>query len=130
MRKLILVGALVASLSAAAAAGVYAFSWYQTSPMSWPERPFAAQAWQASQPQERYLYYRSLKSSGLLEVATLAEVKELLGPPDFEAPDGCYIDYVVKRAEPGELSLNFLHLLTIRFDQGRGTVESYDIRAD
>lgn len=130
MKKLVLVGAMVASLFAAAAAGLCAFSWYQTSPVSWPEQPFAAQVWQASQPQERYLYYRSLKSSGLLEAATLAEVKQLLGPPDFEAPDGYYIDYVVKHAEPGELSLNFLYLLTIRFDQDRGTVESYDIRAD
>lgn len=130
MRKLILAGASIASFFAAAAAGLCAYSWYQASTMSWPDRPFTPPAWRSSQPEERYIYYRSLKGSGLLETATLAEVKQLLGPPDFEAADGCYIDYVVRRAEPGELSLNFLYLLTIRFDKSRGTVESFDIRSD
>lgn len=130
IRRLLLVIALLAGLLVVGVVGVSLYVSYATSPRSWPTQVFSASAWRSSSPEERYVFYRDLASSGRLDGATKQEVVNLLGPPAFESTEGSYVTYVVKHAEPGAWSLDSLYILDIRFDPTTSRVRNYLIRSD
>jgi len=117
-------------LSIIGLAGAWSFSCYQTSTISWPREPFTPNQWKRSAPENRYVFFRSLREQHLLDDARKAEVVELLGTPTYEAPDGLYMTYAIKQAEPSEISFNFVYLLSIEFDRESQRVVSYGIRSD
>jgi hypothetical protein len=99
------------------------------SPYLWPSRTFDATAWRATPKEGRFVFYRDLERRRLLADRTLEELSELLGAPDFIAPDGRYATFVIKYADRGEYSFNAIYLLHVDFDP-RGRVVSIGVRAD
>ena len=128
-RLLLVVGSFVGLLLVA---GVVGWLWldYQTSPKSWPSEEFSSDAWKVAAPEERYVFYRDLADSGMMEGSTKAELIRLLGEPSWADPGGTYMTYLVKEREPEEWSFNAIYLLDIRLDPATGEVRRYFIRGD
>ncbi len=118
----------VVLLLAAGVSYVYFKSRAQASPDSWPTAQFTPEVWRSAAKEERFLLYNDLAARKVLEGKTKSDVVTLLGKPDFEAPDGRYITYVVKAASPNEYTLNAIYLLHIDLDE-KGDVKKYFIRA-
>ena len=98
---------------------------------SWPTEPFTAEAWRASPPYERYVFYNSLVESEVLDGATREQVLALLGPPDSESPDqnAPYVSYILQERDPTFFDWDAIIVLDVRFD-GQGRVTSYVTRGD
>lgn len=114
-------------------AGVMASWWYvdyKASPSSWPAKKFSSAEWKMAAPEERYVFYRDLAESGVLEGATKAEVITLLGPPQYESPEGRSMSYTLKYGGRDELLFNSLYFLDIKIWPPNGRVQQYAVRAD
>lgn len=100
-----------------------------TSPTSrWPTEQFSSSSWKSADFKSRYVFYKDLRGRSLLDGATREKVIELLGKPDYAAPDDSYYIYGLKHRENYEISFNFVYVLRIEFEDGR--VLSYGMRAD
>ncbi len=100
---------------------------YDASPRSWPTLKFDSREWKALSEEKRFVFYKDLASSGLLADVNRAQVEELLGEPSGRAAN--YYAYIVKHAEPGEFSINFIYMSHIEFGSN-GLVSDYYSRAD
>ncbi len=98
-----------------------------TSTASGPHQTFSPDAWRAAPPPARYAFWKDLQSRHLLLGRTRSEVEALLGKPTFAAEE--YVTYVVKDADPGEFSFNFVCLLQLNLDAA-GRVSKAWVRAD
>ena len=110
-----------------------AFPWaarlYEGSPISWPSEPFSAKDWQASFRGTRYLLFKDLDQKKLLVAKPRAELVALLGPPDAEAPDGRWVDYILKEWDGRNELQNMAWLLRVDLD-GAGRVAGYELRKE
>ena len=95
----------------------------------WPNQAFSTEAWKASVKEHRYVFYNNLVEDKILDNLLRKDVVTLLGKPDFEAPGGTYITYILKYAATGEYSLNSIYMLHIEFDK-HDKVLRYYLRAD
>ena len=107
------------------------WSWvrYSLSPERWPALEFSPREWRALSEEKRFVFVKDLTRSGELGGLTQEEVVELLGPPAFAAPEGEYLTYVVKHADPDEPGFNSVYLLHIGLSSS-GIVEEVSVRAD
>ena len=95
-------------------------------PEHWPSEPFTAEAWRASQSDQRYKLAKNLQETNALRGKGRADVVALLGKPDFESADGAYISYVVRT---GGVGFNQVFALDVRFDNSQRVAE-LKIRGD
>ena len=129
-KRLLLVVGAAGLIVVLGVVGYWLYVDYRTSPASWPTEVFSSADWKAANADERYVFYRDLARSRVLDAVPRRQVIELLGPPSYEDPGGRYVTYVVKHADPSEPSFNFIYYLSIEFDPATRTVASYMIRAD
>jgi hypothetical protein len=99
----------------------------QASPESWPRDRFTSETWKLTQREKRFALYNDLATRKLLDGKSKADVTGLLGTPDFEAPDGRYVTYVVRETSPSEYTFNAIYLLQVDLD-GKGSVTKYFVR--
>lgn len=95
----------------------------------WPDNRFNSEAWKSSKKENRYFFCKDLIDNKILYGFSTQKISKLLGQPDYQSPDGEYVTYIVKYAEPEEYNFNSVYLLNIDFDKNRN-VEKYFIRAD
>ena len=72
---------------------------------------------------------KDLAERRILDGKLRSEVIETLGLPNSESRQGRYMTYLLKNAEPGEYTVNFIYLLHIEFDPS-GRVTKYYLRSD
>lgn len=95
----------------------------------WPTERFDSQKWKASSKETRYVYCKDLGQRGLLMNLTAIEVAELLGEPDYRAPDGSYVTYIVKHRDAADIGMTAIYLLHVEFG-GTGKVQKTLLRPD
>jgi len=110
-RVLIVVGVLVAVCAVVAAP--FLLSWYQGSAISWPRDEFSSSKWSTTPSAERYRLYKDLTDKVRVAGASKAEIEALLGKPDFAAPDGRYVTYLLKDAQGERYTSNFIYVLRL-----------------
>lgn len=130
LKRLLLLLGVVAIILAVAILGWWFYVDYKTSPRSWPAEEFSSAKWKETEPEHRYVFYRDLAESGRLNGTTKEAVVELLGPPDYEDPQGRSMSYTLKYAGPDEPLFNSLYFLDLRLRPSDGTVRDYAVRAD
>lgn len=127
-RWVMIVGALTLIIVAAVAYVLFR-SWYQQSPVSWPSEVFSSENWKSRAPTDRYKLYNDLAQKNVLAGKSYGDVVDLLGKPDYVAPDKRYVTYVMKSGVGESYSMNFVYLLHIGLND-KGVVEKYSVRAD
>jgi hypothetical protein len=70
-----------------------------------------------------------LDASGALKNARRDDVMKLLGSPDYSAPDGSYVNYVLRESGPTDRMLYAVVWLEIRFNRD-GVVDSHGVRKE
>lgn len=125
-RALVLGGALLALGAASVLGYAYFLSRFDR---SWPTERFDAQKWKASPKDARYVYCKDLKQSGILMNLTAAEVRDLLGEPDYRSSDGSYVTYVVKHRDANDVGMTAIYLLQLDFST-TGRVQQAFLRPD
>jgi len=95
----------------------------------WPTEAFDSQRWKAAPKEARYVYCKDLRQRGLLKSMTAPQVVGLLGEPDYRAPDGSYVTYIVKHRDAADIGMTAIYLLDVRFG-ATGRVERTLLRPD
>lgn len=95
----------------------------------WPRESFTSERWRTTPAHERYKFAKDLQERRILDSRSRSDIVEMLGSPDFESRHGRYMTYLLKNAEPGEYTLNFVYLLHIQFDRDDRVVK-YFLRSD
>lgn len=95
----------------------------------WPIESFDPQHWRTATKEARYVYCKDLKRRGLLVHLTLGDVVSLLGAPDYQAPDGRYVTYIVKLRGKSDFGMNAIYLLHVQFGE-HGRVNDAFVRAE
>jgi len=97
-----------------------------SSPAGWPSKEFSPEVWQRTPPEFRYRLYKDLRARRVLDRKERKEVFNLLGSPDYSAPDGSYVDYVMREGRPRDGMLYAVVWLHIRFDRA-GVVDEFRV---
>jgi hypothetical protein len=95
----------------------------------WPTERFDVQKWKTSPKEARYVYCKDLKQSGILMNSTAAEVRALLGEPDYRSADGSYVTYIIKHRDASDIGMTAIYLLQLDFS-ATGRVQRAFLRAD
>ncbi len=114
-------------LLASGAAHVAYRAWWLPSWRSWPCEPFSAENWRNTPGTGRYVFWKDLRSRGLLLGLSRQDVIELLGPPDSD--QGVYVTYILKGRDPREYTLDSVYFIDVGFDSS-GRVARAFIRSD
>jgi len=95
---------------------------------TWPEQGFSPEAWQRTQNGGRYVFYKDLVRSRLVEELTAAEIVRRLGQPDFR--ERHLLTYILKYSsdEPG-VRYDALWKMCVPLDR-EGRSQSPFLRAD
>ena len=92
---------------------------------AWPNVSFSPKAWEEAPPEQRYVFYKSLVRSEVLDGKTKGEVVALLGEPSSHSPGG--LIYHIGMVD-GTWSFSSLYLLEVLLEENR--VSGLRIRYD
>jgi hypothetical protein len=72
---------------------------------------------------------KDLDAREVLKGVHREDVVGILGPPDYSAPDGSYLDYVLRESRPKDRMLYAVVWLHVRLDS-QGVVVGYGVRRE
>lgn len=107
----------------------FVLSWAETTHLFWPDEKFEPSRWRSTAHEERYRYFNDLKSSRRLNGVAGSDVVALLGEPDKKAPDGRYLEYMLKSGERDRFSFNAVYFMRVLVDTS-GKVTGLTLGAD